>query len=316
MAVVSIIIPNYNGAEWLPKTIESCLSQKSELIKEIIVIDDHSTDNSWEVLQRKKAGHSKIQIYKNTKKGANSARNLGFKISSGSYIQFLDADDLLSEKKIELQFEVLQNDPANVVASCGWAHFTSNIQDAQFHPNKIWKNYNDPIKWLTDTWTGGGMMVTSCWLCPRKLIEDSGLWDESLIKNQDGEFFCRVLLNAHSIKFVKKAKVYYRKPQKNNISQRSTYEAAASLLKSYQSYDYHIRQKRDTEEVRFACAFNYLSFIYEFHPKYPSLLAIAKQNFESLGIKKALPIGGARFQKIVKLVGFQNTLFLRKVLNF
>ncbi len=316
MSTVSIIIPNYNGASFLKETIESCLQQNQELISEIIVVDDHSSDGSWPLIQSLEKQCSKIRGYRNPKKGANSARNYGFSKSTGAYIKFLDADDLLSPNKIESQLEVLKNSPSGTVANCGWAQFRSAISEAQFSPNKVWKDYDRPYEWLIDSWTGGGMMVTSCWLSPRDLIEKADHWDETLLKNQDGEFFCRVLLKACAVRFVETAKVYYRKPQKNNVSQRLSAEAAESLLRSYESYERQIRKKQDTEDVRQACATNYQGFIYQFHPKYPQLLEKARLNIKKLGVKKRPEVGGRNFRKLAKLLGTNNALRIRQLTRF
>lgn len=313
--MVSIIIPNYNGAEWLKETLDSCLRQDPEYLTEVIIVDDHSTDNSWDIIQSYSIKTPLIKAFQNSKKGANSARNYGFLKSKGQYIQFLDVDDLLSENKIKVQVRSIQNSADNTVATCGWAHFKRSPAEAVFSPSKTWKSYDQPIDWLIDTWTTGGMMVTSCWLTPRELIIKSGLWDESLLKNQDGEFFCRVLLKANKVKFVEEAKVYYRKPGKENVSQRVSYEAAQSLLHSYQNYEKNIRQVKDDKAVRMACAQNYLKFIYQFHPLYPKLIQEAQQAINKLNIEKKPLVGGNRFKKISQIVGFNNALILRQLFN-
>ena len=108
MSFVSIIIPNYNNAKHLPKCIDSCIWQGKEYLKEIIVVDDFSTDDSLAVLGKlDKKYPNLIKIIKNTQKGANNARNLGFSFSSGEYIQWLDSDDVLKSGKLRTQVDFL-----------------------------------------------------------------------------------------------------------------------------------------------------------------------------------------------------------------
>jgi glycosyltransferase involved in cell wall biosynthesis len=304
MNKVSIIIPAYNVKDVILPTIESCLKQNPSIIKEVIIVDDHSTDDTWEVVQKTAKGHPVIKLVANKGKGANSARNFGYQLSSGEYIQFLDADDILSKDKINAQYEAIERDFPHKVAFCGWTHFTEDTNNTTFLPNAIWKDYDDPLKWLIDSWSGEGMMVTSCWLTPRTLIERAGLWDENLSINQDGEFFCRILLQAQKLKFVKEAKLYYRKPQKSNISQQKSKEAAADILKSYRLNEKNIRAQRDNEEVRLACASNYMNFIYWYYHLYPDLAKGAMKDIKRLKVKEQPKVGGKYFQLLSSYVGF------------
>ena len=90
LPLVSILIPLYNSGGFVAETIECCLAQTYPNI-EIVVVDDHSTDNSVEVVQRFLS--NKVRLYTNPKKGGNSARNYAFEMSHGDYVLFHDADD-------------------------------------------------------------------------------------------------------------------------------------------------------------------------------------------------------------------------------
>lgn len=105
--LTSIIIPCYNSAPFISDAIRSCLDQTYSK-REIIVIDDGSTDNSVDVL---KTFGSKIYWETGPNRGACSARNRGLQIAQGERIQFLDADDFLHPDKISRQIEALQINP-------------------------------------------------------------------------------------------------------------------------------------------------------------------------------------------------------------
>lgn len=107
---ISVIIPTYNRATLISTTIESVRLQTHKNW-ECIVVDDGSTDNTFEVVTALGNIDSRIKIYKrpaNRPKGANACRNYGFEKSSGNYINWLDSDDLLHPRKFETQLRALE----------------------------------------------------------------------------------------------------------------------------------------------------------------------------------------------------------------
>ena len=89
--LVSILIPCYNSEKWLAETLESALAQTWQN-KEIIVVDDGSSDGSLSIAQ--KFSSSKVAVISQKNRGASSARNLALGKAQGDFIQYLDADDL------------------------------------------------------------------------------------------------------------------------------------------------------------------------------------------------------------------------------
>jgi len=96
----SIIIPCYNYASYLPRAINSAINQSGDDF-DIIIIDDGSTDNTKELVNRFLAKNDKLRYFYQVNKGAAAARNLGVKKSSSKYIVFLDADDELLPKTLD-----------------------------------------------------------------------------------------------------------------------------------------------------------------------------------------------------------------------
>lgn len=90
---VSVIIPTYNREQWLPRSIGS-VQRQTFTDWECLVIDDHSTDGSWELLQRMAASDHRIRPLKNQRtKGVSGARNTGLDLAKGEFLAFLDSDD-------------------------------------------------------------------------------------------------------------------------------------------------------------------------------------------------------------------------------
>jgi glycosyltransferase involved in cell wall biosynthesis len=106
-ARVSVVIPAYNAAHWLPETLDSVLAQ-TEPAKEIIVVNDGSSDNTEEVLTPYREA---IRYVSQNNSGPAVARNSGIRASSGDFVAFLDADDIWYPDKIERQVAVLDARP-------------------------------------------------------------------------------------------------------------------------------------------------------------------------------------------------------------
>src|SRR5438067_2146009 len=98
----SVVITCYNQEEFIGQAIDSALEQTNiNLVKEIIVVDDGSKDNSKEEILKKAQKNSSIKFISQENKGVAFARNTGIQHSTGNYIAFLDGDDLWEETKIE-----------------------------------------------------------------------------------------------------------------------------------------------------------------------------------------------------------------------
>ena len=113
MPKVSILIPCYNAERWVAQAIQSALDQ-THGDKEVIVVDDGSTDGSLEII---KSFGDKIRWETGPNRGGNVARNRLLELATGEWLQYLDADDYLLPEKIERQFAAVQNKNVDVVYS-------------------------------------------------------------------------------------------------------------------------------------------------------------------------------------------------------
>ena len=116
--VVSVIIPVYNKCKYIQQTIDSVLRQTLDQL-EIIVIDDGSTDESLAVV--KAISNLRLQVFSQSNAGVERARNFGFSQSNGSFIVFLDADDLMNVDRLSKQLEHFETDE-NLVLVGTWAN--------------------------------------------------------------------------------------------------------------------------------------------------------------------------------------------------
>ena len=108
MKLVSVVIPTYNRAHCLARTIDSALQQTYSCL-EVIVVDDGSTDGTPDLIRRRYGNRISYVYQENS--GASSARNAAFRIARGEYIALLDSDDVWRPWKIELQVACMQARP-------------------------------------------------------------------------------------------------------------------------------------------------------------------------------------------------------------
>ena len=110
---ISIITPCYNAAPYIANTIQSVQNQ-TILDWEMIIVDDGSSDNSVEIIQKIIAQDSRIKLIQKENGGSASARNLALSIAQGEYIQFLDSDDTIDYKKLERQITLMGKEELDV----------------------------------------------------------------------------------------------------------------------------------------------------------------------------------------------------------
>ena len=119
MPEISVIVPLYNAIKYLQEAIDSVLSQTFQDF-EIIVIDDCSTDGSWELAQRFYGEHEKVSLYRHERNmTAGGARNTGLEHAQGKYIAFLDSDDLYMPEALATMHRAAEQYSAEVVHSPG-----------------------------------------------------------------------------------------------------------------------------------------------------------------------------------------------------
>lgn len=117
MSKISIIMPVYNGSQFLEKSIESVSNQTFGDV-ELICVDDGSTDDSLDVLNGLSEKYSFLKVFSQKNQGSGKARNAGMKKACGEYIAFLDADDIyIDGESLEKMYDVAQRNDANIVSS-------------------------------------------------------------------------------------------------------------------------------------------------------------------------------------------------------
>lgn len=128
MVDISVVIPCYNNAPHVRLAVESALSQQPKP-RQVIVIDDGSTDGSAEILKELSETRPEVEAVFQQNAGGSKARNAGLQRVTGNYIAFLDADDLWLPGKLKRQIELLESDTQAISTHTRVFNFQDDIND-------------------------------------------------------------------------------------------------------------------------------------------------------------------------------------------
>jgi len=299
---VSILMPSYNSALYLRAAIESALGQ-TWANKEIIVVDDGSTDRSLSIAREFESRG--VTVISQRNRGQSAAANRALKSAHGDYIKFFDADDLIHPELIAKQMARLENSDT-AIASAEWGRFYNDeLKTFRLSPERVWRDM-EPTDWLVEAWSSARpMMQCALWLIPHKLIDRAGGWNERLSLINDFEFFTRVLCRAEQVRFASGAPVYYRSGRLGTLSKALTRRAVESALESALLGTGQLLSIRDDSPARRACANLFQDIIYTYYPDHNDLLRKAARRVEELGGSDLPPTGTRPFEQLRDIFGWK-----------
>jgi glycosyltransferase involved in cell wall biosynthesis len=186
MATVDIIIPVYNRAALVHEAIESALSAAKEVSVAIIVVDDASTDGTWDSLHAYDGNPAVRCLQMPANGGQSAARNLGIDAATGTYVKFLDSDDILTPGHLGAEVHALETTGGDI-AVAGW-HSDANGKTSTYDA-PVFHNIVDDV-------LAGLAVPTSAALYVRHA---EWRWDPALRKLDDWDYFCQAALRAKRI---------------------------------------------------------------------------------------------------------------------
>lgn len=219
-SLISIIIPVFNRKEFVEKMIKSIIRQTYKTW-ELILVDDGSTDGTFEMCEKLAEKDSRIHAYTRNVdcKGAPVCRNIGFKLAKGEYVIFFDSDDLIPPFCLQQRIEYMVSHPTLDFAIFPTIAFWKKLGDVKFCSGINVSSYD--LRHLIDGLLPF-LVVTNIY---RKdfLLRHNILWDENMKFFQDQDFNIQCLSNNAHYEYASNVRFdyYYRSiPNSNSISRR------------------------------------------------------------------------------------------------
>ena len=190
---ISVIIPTFNRADFLKKAIESVLSQTYQRF-ELIIIDDGSTDNTYEIVSEFK---NNVIYIKQENRGAAAARNTGIKRAKNKFLAFLDSDDCWDKEKLAIQMDEMEKNPSYLVSHTQETWYRKGVLLNQKKKHKKYHGY------IFDKCLPLCAVGMSTVMIKKELFERIGEFDENFPCCEDYDFWLRVSAS-HPFLFIDK----------------------------------------------------------------------------------------------------------------
>ena len=279
--------------------------------KEIIFINDGSKDNTLEII--KEYEHFGIKILDQPNKGQNVARNIAYRESTGDFIKFMDADDIINNESIELQINALNGDTEHIAYGEWCRFYNDNHNTAKFKKDHNWQNMS-PVDFLVSE-KAGPMLQPGIMLVPRNIIEKAGLWTERLRLYDDTEFYFRLLLNSKGTIFTPGAKLYYRSGLNTNLSSKKEKVVFESTYEAVMLMSENLLKVENSKRTRKLLANMLQIRVHEMYPLYPDLGKIHEEKIKELGGSNYKTKSGLLFNILRTIIGWRKTLLLKNLVE-
>ena len=240
---VSILIPCYNAESWVANAIESALAQTWP-DKEVIVLDDGSTDNSLHVI---KSFGNRIRWETGPNRGSNSARNRLLELSSGEWLQYLDADDYLLKNKVAQQMDFIARQPdADVIFGPVMLEYTM-ASDSRLELIPIPEPYDEWV--LLARWY---LPQTGAALWRKQAIVEVGGWKQSQPCCQEHELYLRLLMTGKRFAYCAHSGAVYRQWSEHTLCKHDTPRVHRHRLEIEQRAEEFLSEQGDLTAERLA----------------------------------------------------------------
>lgn len=217
----SILIPCFNSEKYIGVTIDSILSQGGQDF-EVIVIDDHSTDDTYDVVKKLSDCESRIKLLRNKfNKGVSGARNFGASLAKGEWLCFLDSDDCYTQAALQNRKRAIEAYP-DCNLFCGdfylWSGDKNNKGPKQTELNAYWKskyvdNDHHDFVLLTDTardFIKAPLTHTGTTTIRKALFDKLGGFNTALKRCEDDHLWIRAAAASQQIVLIREADLLYR----------------------------------------------------------------------------------------------------------
>ena len=189
MALVSIVLPTYNGSKYISQSIESVLNQTFKDF-ELIIVNDCSTDDTLSICNQYQEKDPRIKIISNPEnKKLPESLNVGFENAQGKYFTWTSDDNLFKENALEVMVGYLEEHPDTDMVSC-------NMDRIDQDGKTVNKTENDGV--AREAWVlGFTNNIGACFLYTKKIASLVGKYDKTMFCAEDYDYWCRIASVGH-----------------------------------------------------------------------------------------------------------------------
>jgi len=300
--LVSILIPCHNSERWVAQTIESALAQ-TWAEKEVIVVDDGSTDGSLEVIR---SFGDRIGWETGPNRGGNAARNRLLELARGEWLQYLDADDYLLPDKVARQIEVLRAHPSidlvfGQVIMEHWEKTGAHLEELPIpEPHDPWI--------LLARWY---LPQTGACLWRRQAILDAGGWKIDQPSCQEHDLYLRLLMAEKNFTYCDHAGAIYRQWGEHTVCKRDVPEVHRRRLEIEQRVEEFLRTNGKLTRARLHAVnlarFEIARSEWQFNEGFAGEIVGRIYNTEPGFVPDDTPAAPHRYRVALRLLGFRRT---------
>lgn len=229
--LISVIVPIYNVDKYLDNCIESIVNQKYKNL-EIILIDDGSTDKSLQICNKWASKDKRIKVYHQKNSGVSSARNKGIEKSNGTYISFIDSDDMIDQNLYETFSKEYSKKIDIIRFRCQTHYGKYKINSIPMKEGEFWLENNDALKY--DMFFLKHSFGSVCFSIFSKKVISKIRFNEKYKYGEDYLFYFNVLQNCKSIYISNQILYHYLI---NEFSATRKKEISKELKEIYDHYD-------------------------------------------------------------------------------
>lgn len=245
--LISVLIPVYKVEKYIDRCLKSVINQTYQNL-EILLVWQPSNDNTFEIIKKWEKIDSRIRIVEQIKPDLSTARNTLLKEAKSNIITFLDSDDMINNRFIEILFKELENNDADVVTSDIFA-FKNENQIKKIQYNKIYKKqiYNNE-SYLYTSFSGrfgSSSGVSQAKLYRKKLFEDILFPNNRL--SEDNATIYKVIWNARKIITVDLPLYYYQSNRSDSIMHNDNLKGKlieAAIINRLEQYDFFSKKNK------------------------------------------------------------------------
>ena len=242
--LISIIIPMYNAEQYIAETLDSILAQSYDNW-ECLIMDDGSNDNSAKVAKSICSNDKRFNYFFQQNRGPSAARNFGLQKSSGEYIHFLDADDVLLQNSLEILLnESKKVGPKIILYSGVLLGDSDNIHNTSPIDRRSSLGIDISSKELYTNFGVDFIFIPGCILFPKEVFEFS-VWNEELSHSEDWDLYLQISKFGYTFRNVSEELLIYRNtPQSLSKEILKTIESNYQILDKWRGNSFLIYSKR------------------------------------------------------------------------